>query len=245
MAPRNQKGRRGPGRCPLCHAQLYGWLTLSSARGATVGMPLPDDADETVVDRCEDCGVALPRGRRIDLGRELAAITSHDGSGAELVQAPNRASWQASIGLEGWAAIREAPGQLLLTPRSLELLARQAGPRSLERVSYPTTRRSLRWIWQTLLNGLTYYPNFAREVRAGRLRWAEASKLRYATDAVASLLAAPFVIVLSTPVELLAGLLRRGGEMRAELGMPQRDGESGGGLAADSDERSATAELRP
>nr|MBA2240288.1 hypothetical protein [Solirubrobacterales bacterium] len=142
-------------------------------------MPLPDDADETIVDRCEDCGVALPRGRDVNLERELAAITSRGKQGepgAELVQAPNRASWQASIGLEGWAAIREAPGLLLLTPSSLDLLARGAG-RSLGRISSPATRRAQRWIWQTLLNGLTFYPNFAREVRAGRLRWASASKL--------------------------------------------------------------------
>lgn len=204
-----------PGRCPLCRAQLYGWLTLSTARGATVGMPIPDGAPETIVDRCEDCGLALPRGRELDLEAELAAISTPEGSGRLAIAAPNRASWQASIGLEGWAAIREAPGTFLLTPRSLALLTRECG-RSLGPVSYPRTRAAQRRMWQTLVNGLTFHPNFAREARAGRLSADSGNRLRFYTDWVATILAAPFVAVLSAPLELFASFVRRGGEMRAE-----------------------------
>lgn len=219
-----------PGRCPLCRAQLYGWLTLTTARGATVGMPIPDGAPETIVDRCEDCGLALPRGRQLDLEAELAAISTPEASGALAIQTPNRASWQASIGLEGWAAIREAPGTFLLTPRSLALLTRECG-RTLGPISYPRTRAAQRRMWQTLVNGLTFHPNFAREVRAGRLTAASGDRLRFYTDWVATVLAAPLVAVFSAPLEFIASLVRRGGEMRAEASLadPARIGDGGGG----------------
>jgi hypothetical protein len=71
-------------------------------------------------------------------------------------------------------------------------------------------------MWQTLLNGLTFHPNFAREVRAGRLRPAGArSRFAFAVDSVVTVLGAPLIALVSVPLELIAALARRGGEIRA------------------------------
>ena len=126
-----------------------------------------------MIDRCENCGVALGRGREIDPVAEWEAICRPGEDGTRAIAIPDRASLQAAIGVEGWAAIELSPGHLLLTRTSLELLAQRNGHR-LETCSWPAWGRNQAWMWQTLLNGLTFHPNFAREVRAGRLRPANA-----------------------------------------------------------------------
>ncbi len=71
-------------------------------------------------------------------------------------------------------------------------------------------------MWQTLLNGLTFHANFAREVRAGRLRPSNArSRPRFVADLVVTVLGAPLVLLVSAPLELGAALFRRGGELSA------------------------------
>jgi hypothetical protein len=76
-------------------------------------------------------------------------------------------------------------------------------------------------MWQTLLNGLTLHPNFAREVRAGRLRPSGGrGRVAFAVDCVATVLAAPLVALVSFPLELVAVALRRGGLIQARLTAP-------------------------
>ena len=212
-------GPGGEGPCPLCGKPLFGWIALPPLNGeASVGMPIGGHPDERVIDRCENCGVAVERDRSIDLLAEWEAICRPaDGGGSEIA-VPNRASLQAAIGVEGWAAVDLSPGRLLLTPRSLELLA-EANGESLERTRSPVWGPSQAWMWQTLLNALTFHPNFAREVWAGRLRPANArGRFHFAADAVASLLAAPLVALVSVPLELVAARARRGGELVARAG---------------------------
>lgn len=205
-----------PRPCPLCERPLYGWIALAhEGAGASIGMPLAGDgARERVIDRCEHCGVAVAHDDEIDLAAEWAAVRA-TAAGDDTISIPNRASLQAAIGVEGWAAIELAPGRLLHTPRSLELLA-EANGRRLERLRTPLARRAQAWMWQTLLNGLTFHPNFAREVRAGRLRPASArGRFAFAADCVVTALAAPLVLLASAPLELIAALARRGGELQA------------------------------
>ncbi|MQA74537.1 MAG: hypothetical protein GEU88_09400 [Solirubrobacterales bacterium] len=205
-----------PGPCPLCGQPLYGWLALPrQGAEATVGMPLPGEPEaERVMVRCESCGIALEDDREVDLVAEWEAVCTADERGGRRIAIPNRASLQAWIGTEGWAAIDLSAGRLLLTPRGLELLAEHNGQR-IERPRYPRWGRPQWWMWQTLLNGLTFHPNFAREVRAGSLRPSSSrGRLHFAADAVASVLAAPLVAVVSIPLELLAALAGRGGELR-------------------------------
>lgn len=215
------EGDQGP--CPLCERPLFGWISLPPLNGEVImGMPAGGHPDERVIDRCENCGVAVERDRDVDLRAEWEAICRPAESGGREIAVPNRRSLQAVIGVEGWAAVDLSPGHLLLTPRSLDLLA-QANGEQLERLRWPLWGRSQGWMWQTLLNGLTFHPNFAREVWAGRMRPVNArSRFHFAADAIASLLAAPLVALVSVPLELVASLARRGGEIAARAGRPDR-----------------------
>ena len=206
--------------CPLCERPLFAWISLPAAPGdASVGLPLASGpGEERVLERCENCGVALEREREVELRDEWEAVCRAAPDGGREVAIPNRASLQAGIGVDGWSGIDLSPGRLLHTPRSLTLLAERNG-RRLESPRYPRFGRNQAWMWQTLLNGLTLQPNFAREVRAGRLRprggrgrWA------FAVDSVVTVLAAPLVALFSIPLELAAALAGRGGEVRARVG---------------------------
>jgi hypothetical protein len=191
--------------CPLCGEPLYGWIVVA-----------PPGGHERVLVRCENCGAVLERGAEVDLAEEWEAVR---GAG-DAVRIPNRGSLQATIGLDGWAAIDLAPGRLLLTRRSLELLAERNQSR-LAAVGTPQRRRSQAWMWQTLLNGLTFHPNFARELRAGRLRPSTAiSRPRFFVDLVVTVLGAPLVALVSVPLEAAAAAIGRGGELEATVLRP-------------------------
>lgn len=203
--------------CPLCGRPLYGWIALPTGPAAPgVGVPVDaPDAGERVLERCESCGVAVRSGCDVDLLAEWEAICRPGGDAARAVAIPNRASLQASLGGEGWAALGEAAGNLVLTPRSLELLAERNGHR-LVSIRQPRLGRSQGWMWQTLLNGLTFHLNFAREARAGRLRPANGrGRLAFAADLVVTVLAGPLVALVSFPLELTAALARHGGQIEA------------------------------
>ncbi|MGI9020956.1 MAG: hypothetical protein ACR2G3_09640 [Solirubrobacterales bacterium] len=213
--------------CPLCGSPLYGWLKIPDpSTRPTVGAPVADDGAR-VLDRCEDCGAGVEAGGGpVDLQAELRAVQTTFGDGSPAVLAANRTSWQASLGGEGWAAIDVHAGRLLLTPRSLALLVERTGA-TLGEVGFPPMGANQRWMWQTLINGLTLHPNFAREVRAGRLRMANArSRLAFVADCIATVLAAPFVFLASFPLELIGALARRGGAMVAPLEPPANPGRT-------------------
>jgi hypothetical protein len=217
-----------PGSCPLCGQPLYGWVVLPVAGAeATIGAPLPAEAGERIVDRCERCGVAVEREVEIDLSAEWDAVCRPAGSNSQAVATPNRASVQAWIGEVGWAGIDRSPGRLMHTRDSLELLASR-NDRRLERVRTPVSARAQGWMWQTMLNGLTFHRNFAREVRAGRLRPGTGrGRAAFAIDAVVTVLGAPLVLLLSAPAELVAALARRGGELAARASASGGSGRPG------------------
>ena len=208
-------------RCPLCGARAHPWIGVPHPEtGATVGLASPVDPDDPetadrarLIDRCEDCGSGIEQGPPIDLAAELEAGTASTNGGVRTLIVPNRASWQAAIGGDGWAALAEWNGRLLLTPRGLELLLERNGLEP-ERPAFPPWGSNQRWLWQTVLNGITLHPNFATEVLAGRLRPAGArSRFAFFADAVASALATPLVMLFSVPLEALAALIGRGGRM--------------------------------
>jgi hypothetical protein len=196
----------GVGTCPVCGQALYPWASPPGA-----------DGGERVLDRCEGCGAAVERDVDVFLERELDAISSVEPDGTRWVQLPNRASLQAGIGGEAWAAIDVGDGTLIHTPRSLALLAERTGY-EVESLGFAVLGPNQAWMWQTLLNGLTLHPNFAREAIAGRLRPSTGrGRAAFTVDLVASVLAAPLVAVVSVPLELIAVALRRGGLIRARL----------------------------
>lgn len=167
-----------------------------------------------VLERCESCGLGVAQaGGPIDLEAEARAISTTLDDGSPALVAANRTSIQATIGGEGWAAIDIGPGRLLHSRRSLRLLAERTGG-ELAGVRCSRFGRNQGWMWQTLVNGLTFHPNFAREVRAGRLRASTArSRLTFAIDCVVTALAAPLVLLASVPLELVSALAGRGGEL--------------------------------
>jgi hypothetical protein len=192
--------------CPVCEGSLYPWASLSNRQ----------------IDRCEQCGAGVERGVEVNPAATLGAIASPRGDHSLALEAPNRASIQAGLGAEAWAALADSPGPLLLTPRSLELLARRGGL-TVTRVRFPLLGRNQAWMWRTMLNGLTFHPNFPGEARSGRLRPAGAiGQLKFAIDAVVTVLAAPLIALASFPLEIAGALLRRGGVMvaRAQAAVP-------------------------
>jgi hypothetical protein len=191
-------------------------VALPPAGGeGSIGQPLGEGEHERVIDRCEDCGVAVERDRDVDLADEWEAVCRPGEPGTREISIPNRASLQAWIGEVGWAAIDRSPGRLVHTPESLELLAARNG-HGLERSRSPVSRSAQAWMWQTLLNGLTFHSNFAREVRAGRLRPGSGrGRVRFGIDLVVTVLGAPLVLLVSAPLEFGAALGRRGGELAA------------------------------
>ena len=207
--------------CPLCGARAYPWIGVPHPEtGATVGLASPVDPDDPatgerarLVDRCQDCGTGIQQGDPVDLHAEVEAITATSDGRERTLVAANRASWQAAIGGDGWAALAEWRGRLLLTPRGLELLLERTGHEPA-RPAFPPWGANQRWSWQTTLNGITLHPNFATEVLAGRLRPGNArGRFSFAADLVASVLATPLVGLLTVPMEAVAALVGRGGRM--------------------------------
>ena len=208
------EGASETGSCPLCGSTLHAWIALPPAGDvAVVGAPLGDR--ERVLDRCESCGVALEQGREVDLDAEWTAVCRPADPHGRRIAIPNRASLQAAIGVEGWAAIELSPGRLIHTPASLKLLA-QANDHTLKRERGAFSRRAQAWMWQTLLNGLTFRANFGRDLRAGRLHPSGTrERVRFGIDLVVTVLGAPLVALVSVPLELGATLAGRGGELHA------------------------------
>ena len=79
------------------------------------------------------------------------------------------------------------------------------------------SRRAQAWMWQTLLNGLTFRANFARDLRAGRLhpQRHRASGCASGSTWSSRSSARPLVALVSVPLELGATLAGRGGELHA------------------------------
>jgi hypothetical protein len=124
----------------------------------------------------------------------------------------NRDSIQARLGGRHWAALdRERP--LYPTPDSLRRLAGAAGL-TIQEVRFPRTRQAQRWIWQTLLNAFTFNENLVSDLRAGRLD-ARDRPVRFAIDVLVTALAAIPLAFISVPLELMASLTGRGGELVA------------------------------
>lgn len=217
-----RRGAKKTTRCPLCGAAAHPWVGLPlKATDASVGMLSPVDPDDPnaaetarLIDRCESCGAGIEkRPGPVDLAGELGRLElARDGEDT-VFAAPNRASWQGGLGGDGWAALGEWPGRLLLTPRAFALLIEKNGLVA-DDPAFPPWGSNQRWMWQSILNGITLHPNFATEARAGRLRRANSrGAVAFAADTIASILATPFVLLVSVPLEALASLFGRGGRM--------------------------------
>jgi hypothetical protein len=96
-------------RCPACGEPLFAWVE-------TEGWGPREDQ---VVDRCENCGLAVARGAVPSPEAAASVLLGEAPDQAEggnlVVRAANAASLQAWLGAENWAALR--PGEFGLEPR--------------------------------------------------------------------------------------------------------------------------------
>jgi hypothetical protein len=194
--------------CPACGEPLFGWLLVESGDH---GRP----NDSVVLERCERCRLGVAANLApADSASALLGFGRQTSDGRLELRVANRASVQASLGGSHWAAL-EPKRRLYPTPQSLPALAAAAG---LEIEELRCARRGLAqaWMWQTILNALTFHENFVLEVRAGTLRpggvW---GRLKFGVDTVVTVLAALPVAIVSVPLELCAAATGRGGELVA------------------------------
>jgi hypothetical protein len=222
------------GECPACGGPLFAWAEAHAFDARR--------DEEYVLDRCERCRTAVSRSspahpasgpRPRDAADAEVADLLGDPAGGEL-RCPNRNSFQASIGEGDWAALELPERPLQLTPMGLEAVLSRRGL-GVKAVRYTVFGRNQRWMWQTLLNALTFRPNFAREALAGRLRPGGAfGTFKFVIDATVSVLAAPLVALVSIPLETVAAIARRGGEMRVTVGPAEAAQASSTAIAASS-----------
>jgi hypothetical protein len=189
-------------RCPACGEPLFVWLE-------TVGYGSREDQ---IVDRCENCGLAVTRDAVPDPERaidELLGDSTRTDQGIR-VRAANAASLQAWLGAENWAALRPGDSSLKPTPRAAGLLLGRRGL-LVTRVRYPPGA-GIASMWQTLLNLLTFHRDFAVEALSGRLRPGSGrGRGAYVLDTAITILAAIPTAILAVVLEGGAVLARRGG----------------------------------
>ena len=97
----------GP-RCPACGKPLFVWIE-------TEGWGPREDQ---IVDRCENCGLAVARDAVPSAEQAVAELLGSSGNGHSSFRAPNAASLQAWLGAENWAAMRPADTTLKPSPKA-------------------------------------------------------------------------------------------------------------------------------
>ena len=194
--------------CPACGQTLYGWTAAHD--------PL-DRGKKIVLDRCENCGLAVTRRPEPpDAEAEIHQLISADDDGTVEIVAPNRRSFQGGLGGAQWAGLEPELRRLHLTPDSLGLLLRKQGLEVTD-VGTPFRNRAFRLMWQTVVNAFTYRDNFVRNRRGGLIPDPETGRDRflYGLDWVVSILVAIPAAMFALPLELLATAFARGGVMTA------------------------------
>jgi hypothetical protein len=194
-------------RCPACGEPLFAWLE-------TIGYGAREDQ---VIDRCENCGLAVPRDDVPTSAQAAEALLAESGQrgGQIAVRADNAASLQAWLGAENWAALRPGGHAVKPTPRAASLLLARRGL-ELRRVRH-LLRPGIASMWQTLLNLLTFHRDFASEAASGRLRPGTGRGLAaFWIDALITVLAAVPTAIIAVLLEAGAVLARRGGAIEIE-----------------------------
>jgi hypothetical protein len=187
--------------CPADGETLFGWTSAKSW----------DRTEETSLDHCEACGMAVTRGAKApDVAAELAAL---ERDGDELV-IPNRGSVSAWLGAASWSELEPTEHRLHLTEKAARELLEAHGTEVLASRT-PFSGRGYGAMLQTMINAFTLRTNFARRVRAGELEARNATdRLAFALDGVVTVLVAIPLSVVALGAELLAAALGRGSFLR-------------------------------
>jgi len=168
--------------------------------------------DDQLIDRCENCGLAVPRDAvpSPDAAVDALLFGREENRSGVAIRADNAASLQAWLGAENWAALRPGGHQIKPTPRAVGLLLARRGL-DVRRVRH-LIRPGMAAMWQTLLNLLTFHRDFASEAVSGRLRPGTGrSRAAFWIDAAVTVLAAIPTAIIAVVLEAGAVLARRGG----------------------------------
>jgi hypothetical protein len=173
--------------------------------------------EEQLIDRCENCGLAVARDSVPSPGEAADALLEGGERRGEriAVRADNAASLQAWLGAENWAALRDIKNEIKPTPRAASLLLARRGleVRRVRHLAGP----GMASMWQTLLNLLTFHRDFASQAASRRLRPSTGRGLAaFWIDAVVTVLAAVPTAILAVLLEGGAVLARRGGVIELE-----------------------------
>lgn len=207
--------------CPAEGATLFGW---------TASKHWDRSEEPTLIDHCEECGMAVTRrAGPPDVAAELAAL---ERQGDELV-VPNRRSFAAWLGAAGWADLGADEHRLHLTEKAARTLLAQQGTEVLS-VRTPFSWRSYTGMLQTMINAFTLRNNFWRHLRRGKLEpRSTTDRLAFALDGIVTVLVAIPLSVVALIVELIASLAGRGNLMRLRTApaLEGRVDEAGGDAA--------------
>lgn len=194
--------------CPACGSPLYGWTAAHD--------PL-HHGRKVVLDRCENCRLAVTRRREPpDAEAEIHALIERNENGTLEIVAPNLRSFQGSLGGGQWAGLEPELRRLHINPEALRLLLEKQGI-ELAEVGTPFRNRAFALMWQTVVNAFTYRDNFWRNRRAGRIPKPETGRDRflYRLDWLVTVLVAVPAAMFALPLELLATVFARGGVLTA------------------------------
>ena len=190
----------GGARCPACGKPLFVWVE-------TEGWGPREDQ---VIDRCENCGLAVARDAVPGAEDAIAQLIGAAGNGHNVFRAANASSLQAWLGAENWAALRPRDGALKPSPKAVELLLPQRGL-EVTRIRHLASA-GMASMWQTLLNLLTFHRDFAGEAFSGRLRPGTGrGRAAFTVDVLVTILAAIPTAILAVILEGGAVIVRRGG----------------------------------
>jgi hypothetical protein len=197
----------GSARCPADGEPLFVWVE-AEGYGAR---------EDQLIDRCENCGLAVPRDSVPSPDEAVDALLfgrEENGSGVA-IRLDNAASLQAWLGAENWAALRPGGHALQPTPRAAGLLLARRGL-DVRRVRH-LMRPGMASMWQTLLNLLTFHRDFASEAVSGRLRPGTGrGRAAFWIDAVVTVIAAIPTAIIAVVLEGGAVLARRGGAIEVQ-----------------------------
>lgn len=193
--------------CPACGAKLFAWTAAHD--------PL-DRSRRIVLDRCEDCGLAVTRATEApNVELELVPLLERREGERLAFSVPNQGSIGGSIGGAQWAGLEPDLRRLHLNPRALRLLLGRCDL-EVDELRTPFSKRSLGLMWQTMVNAFTLRDNFRPDARAGRIpRGTTRERLSYWLDAAVTVLVALPVVLAALPLEALAAARGRGGIIEA------------------------------
>jgi hypothetical protein len=184
--------------CPACGEPLFGWLADRP------GLSGP-------VRRCESCGLGVVGE---SAGPEEALAELDRARTQKRLFIENRASFAASFGGAGWAALGPGARYLFTAEAVRRLIARRDQVIRTARWSF---QPSLYMTWQTLLNSVT----FGHDVAFGALGWGEPVRAprpwQRRIDLLASVVLALPALAVTLPLELVAAALGRGAVLSLRL----------------------------